>query len=136
MADNTKSNISYRRYIITAIAIFIIVVYLMLINSYFQTNKNQSTSTISQTQPQLDKLIEKMISNGYVTKVSKDNSYPRVYVTSKFTHLDYNQKKTYISIVLNYYQQLNPKVDTIFITKSNNNQEIGVFTKQFGLKMV
>ncbi|MCF6767589.1 hypothetical protein L3V86_04340 [Thiotrichales bacterium 19S11-10] len=79
------------------------------------------------------KIIEGMISQGLIQKITTYSDYPRIYVTNKFMHMNFDEKQVLIGAVVAYYMTKNPNSTAARLKSSITGQEIGIYrTTEFG----
>jgi hypothetical protein len=108
-----------------ALCLLTLAILITFIGAYGETSTKIDKSPELQRRRQ--EFIDSMIRQGVFSKVEPDKA-PRVWVTPSFNVLDYETKKTAISIVYAYYFDSMARENMVRILDNRTGKSIGYFT--------
>jgi hypothetical protein len=79
--------------------------------------------------------IDKIIKQGVFSKVEMPGSVPHVWVRPKFSTLDFESKKTAISIVYAFFFDSTAAGNVVRIRDSITGKDVGTFSGSLGLRL-
>ncbi|MCX7546088.1 hypothetical protein [Marinicella gelatinilytica] len=78
--------------------------------------------------------IQKLINDGYIHKVEMPGSLPHVFVKTKFYDLSFDDKQSFLSMILAYYFVDNNNSDILVIKDYKSGKNVGQYSER-GLKL-
>lgn len=86
-------------------------------------------------QPERQAFIDDLVVRGIILKTEKPGQVPRVFVGRPFYLLTFDQKQSFLGVVLAYHKTADPTVGHLILRDGYDGKEIGTLDATRGLRL-